>query len=144
MRALSGAKDPEHVADSIIHHPSVRFGLRPKLGSQKAVSVANLVHNGGLRPSCMLSALPHECMQVRTMLLFQKAVSEGGRSMVYECAKLVDKMTDCERAGDHKGAKEVRSDASDGIWPLMASHGLSWPHMASHGFTWPLMASHGL
>jgi hypothetical protein len=49
-------------------------------------------------------------MQVRTMLLFQKAVSEGGRSMVYECAKLVDKMTDCERAGDHKGAKEVLSD----------------------------------
>jgi hypothetical protein len=87
MRALSGAKDPEHVADSIIHHPSVRFGLRPKLGSQKAVS-------------------------------------EGGRSMVYECAKLVDKMTDCERAGDHKGAKEVRSDASDGLWPLMASDGL--------------------
>ena len=81
-------------------------------------------HNGGLRPSCMLSALPHECMQVRTMLLFQKAVSEGGRSMVYECAKLVDKMTDCERAGDHKGAKEVRSDASDGLWPLMASDGL--------------------
>ena len=43
MRALSGAKDPEHVADSIIHHPSVRFGLRPKRGSQKAVSVPNLV-----------------------------------------------------------------------------------------------------
>ena len=56
MRALSGAKDPEHVADSIIHHPSVRTmlrfpsqtwfpkgGLRPKLGSQKAVSVPNLV-----------------------------------------------------------------------------------------------------
>ena len=81
----------------------------------------------------MLSALPHECMQVRTMLLFQKAVSEGGRSMVYECAKLVDKMTDCERAGDHKGAKEVRSDASDGLWPRMASNGLEWPRMASNG-----------
>jgi hypothetical protein len=52
MRALSGAKDPEHVADSIIHHPSVRKmlrspsqawfpkgGLRPKLGSITAVSV---------------------------------------------------------------------------------------------------------
>jgi len=61
MRALSGAKDPEHVADSIIHHPSVRFGLRPKLGSQKAVSVPILVPKrrspsqtwfpkGGLRP----------------------------------------------------------------------------------------------
>ena len=95
--------------------------LRPKRGSQKAVSVPNVVPKrrspsqtwfpkGCLRPSCMLSALPHECMQVRTMLLFQKAVSEGGRSMVYECAKLVDKMTDCERAGDHKGAKEVLSD----------------------------------
>ena len=65
MRALSGAKDPEHVADSIIHHPSVRTmlrfpsqfpkrrspsqtwfpkgGLRPKLGSITAVSVPNLV-----------------------------------------------------------------------------------------------------
>ena len=42
---------------------------------------------------------------VRTMLLFQKAVSEGGRSMVYECAQIADKMQDCETVGDEKGAK---------------------------------------
>jgi len=66
MRALSGAKDVEFVADAIIHHPSVR-----------------------------------------TMLLFQKAVSEGGRSMVYECAKYADKMQDCELEGDEAGAKVI-------------------------------------
>jgi len=66
MRALSGAKEPDSVADPIIHHPSVR-----------------------------------------TMLLFQKAVSEGGRSMVYECAKIADRMMDCELEGDDKGAKVI-------------------------------------
>ena len=44
---------------------------------------------------------------VRTMLLTQKAVAEGGRSMVYECAKLVDKMDICEAAGDTRGAKAI-------------------------------------
>uniref|UniRef100_A0A7S2CNK4 Acyl-CoA dehydrogenase n=2 Tax=Octactis speculum TaxID=3111310 RepID=A0A7S2CNK4_9STRA len=41
---------------------------------------------------------------VRSMLLTQKAVAEGGRSMVYECAKIADNMIDLERAGDAKGA----------------------------------------
>ena len=45
MRALSGKKEPEEVADAIIWQPAVR-----------------------------------------QMLLTQKAVAEGGRSMVYECA----------------------------------------------------------
>ena len=45
MRALSGKKEPEEVADAIIWQPAVR-----------------------------------------QMLLTQKAVTEGGRSMVYECA----------------------------------------------------------
>jgi len=66
MRALSGTKQPERVADAIIHHPSVR-----------------------------------------TMLLTQKAVAEGGRSMVYECALLSDQMDACEAAGDLKGAKVI-------------------------------------
>lgn len=65
MRALSGAKDPDAVADAIIHHPSVR-----------------------------------------NMLLLQKAVAEGGRSMLYECAKVLDLMADCEDSGDAAGAKE--------------------------------------
>ena len=53
MRALSGVKEPDLIADPIIHHPAVR-----------------------------------------TMLLTMKAYSEGGRSMVYECAKLADQMLD--------------------------------------------------
>ena len=65
MRSLSGVKEPDRVADAIIHQPSVR-----------------------------------------TMLLTQKAIVEGGRSMVYECAKVADHMEDCEAAGDAKGAKE--------------------------------------
>ena len=65
MRALSGTKEPDEVADGIIHHPSVR-----------------------------------------NMLLTQKAIAEGGRSMLYECAKYADLMADCEDGGDAKGAKE--------------------------------------
>ena len=42
---------------------------------------------------------------VRAMLLTQKAVAEGGRSMVLECAKIADRMQACERAGDAAGAK---------------------------------------
>jgi alkylation response protein AidB-like acyl-CoA dehydrogenase len=41
---------------------------------------------------------------VASMLLIQKAVAEGGRSMVYECAQIADRMVDCEAAGDAKGA----------------------------------------
>jgi len=63
MRSLSGTKDPDQVADAIIHHPSIR-----------------------------------------TMLLTQKAIAEGGRSMVYECAKIADLMLDCQLSGDEAGA----------------------------------------
>ena len=38
------------------------------------------------------------------MLLTQKAVAEGGRSMVLECAKIADRMQVCEHAGDEAGA----------------------------------------
>jgi hypothetical protein len=66
MRALSGTKMPDAVADPIIWQPSVR-----------------------------------------TMLLTQKAVSEGGRSMLYECAKLGDQMQVCKDAGDEAGAHAI-------------------------------------
>ena len=93
MRALSGKKEPEEVADAIIWQPAVR-----------------------------------------QMLLTQKAVAEGGRSMVYECALrnpaqtlrnpacrapltrastpprcalLADKMNDAKAAGDEKGEKVI-------------------------------------
>ena len=59
MRALSGKKDPDKVADAIIHHADVR-----------------------------------------RMLLTQKAIAEGGRSMIYHAAQLADKMTDALITGD--------------------------------------------
>ena len=59
MRALSGKKDPDQVADAIIHHADVR-----------------------------------------RMLLTQKAIAEGGRSMIYHAAQLADKMTDALAQGD--------------------------------------------
>eukprot|EP00965_Chrysotila_dentata_P253642 6211349-Pleurochrysis_carterae.AAC.5 len=37
--------------------------------------------------------------QVRLLLLFQKAVAEGGRSMVYECAQVADQMKERAAAG---------------------------------------------
>ena len=44
---------------------------------------------------------------VRKMLLTMKAVSEGGRSMVYECAKLADHLQKAELAGDEKEASRI-------------------------------------
>lgn len=37
---------------------------------------------------------------VRDLLLFQKAIAEGGRSMIYECAKVADLMHEANAAGD--------------------------------------------
>ena len=61
MRVLSGTKEPEHAADAIIHHSSVR-----------------------------------------SMLLTQKAIAEGGRSMLYECSQIADHMVKAELEGDEK------------------------------------------
>merc|ERR550514_2657955 len=36
-----------------------------------------------------------------------KALSEGARAMIYECAKLQDKMTEAELAGDTAAARAV-------------------------------------
>ncbi len=52
MRSISGKKDPEKVADAIVHHADVR-----------------------------------------RMLLTQRAIAEGGRAMLYQAAKLADRMT---------------------------------------------------
>ena len=65
MRALSGKKDPEQVADKIIHHADVR-----------------------------------------RMLLTQKAIAEGGRSMIYYAAQLADKMNDALLRGDTAAFEE--------------------------------------
>ena len=42
---------------------------------------------------------------VRTLLLLQKAIAEGGRAMLYECAQMADHMTVCAAAGDEAGEK---------------------------------------
>jgi alkylation response protein AidB-like acyl-CoA dehydrogenase len=52
FRALSGTKDPAHVADPIIVHGDIRKNL-----------------------------------------MIQRAVAEGGRSMIYDCARMADEVT---------------------------------------------------
>jgi len=44
---------------------------------------------------------------VRKMLLTQKAVTEGGRSMIYECAILQDQMSEARLQGDSKKEKAI-------------------------------------
>ncbi|KNC80678.1 acyl-CoA dehydrogenase [Sphaeroforma arctica JP610] len=44
---------------------------------------------------------------VRKNLLFQKAISEGARSMITECCLLWDNMADAEAAGDTKAARKI-------------------------------------
>jgi len=61
--------------------------------------------SGTKEPDAAADAIIHQ-PSVRTMLLTQKAVAEGGRSMVYECAKVADHMQDAEAAGDERAARE--------------------------------------
>mmetsp|Transcript_4903 Transcript_4903/g.12542 ORF Transcript_4903/g.12542 Transcript_4903/m.12542 type:complete len:640 (+) Transcript_4903:55-1974(+) len=44
---------------------------------------------------------------VRSMLLTQKCIAEGGRSMIYDCAFLGDEMAEAEANGDHAKAKAI-------------------------------------
>lgn len=44
---------------------------------------------------------------VRRMLLTQKAIAEGGRSMIYECALLADKLIEAEMSGDDAARRAV-------------------------------------
>jgi len=78
---------------------------------------------------------------VRLLLLFQKAVAEGGRSMVYECAQVADQMKERAAAGDAAGAKalderlafmtpilkgfltEAGKEAADGAIQVYGGHG---------------------
>ena len=82
--------------------------------------------SGVVEPDKVADAIIHQ-PSVRTMLLTQKAILEGGRSMLYECAKVADHMTDCEAANDHVGAKAydeklafltVRASHLSGLTPL--------------------------
>jgi len=69
MRSLSGAKNPDKVADLIIHHPGVRQHI-----------------------------------------LFCKAVAEAGRCMLYDMAKITDKIELAEAKGDKKLAKKLDNE----------------------------------
>ena len=60
--------------------------------------------SGTVEPDSIADPIIHHA-SVRSMLLFQKCVAEGGRSMLYECAQIADKMQACEASGDLKGAK---------------------------------------
>lgn len=44
---------------------------------------------------------------VRRMLLTMKAFSEGGRSMIYECALLQDQLTEAEQNGNKAAVKSI-------------------------------------
>ena len=44
---------------------------------------------------------------VRKLLLLQKAIAEGGRSMIYECAMIADHMVEAEENGDKKKAADA-------------------------------------
>jgi alkylation response protein AidB-like acyl-CoA dehydrogenase len=77
MRALSGKKEPEKVADALHHHGDVR-----------------------------------------RMLLTMKAVSEGGRAMIYHAAKLADHMTVAIEAGDEAG-REMWDDRLGFYTPIL-------------------------
>jgi alkylation response protein AidB-like acyl-CoA dehydrogenase len=44
---------------------------------------------------------------VRQLLLFQKSIAEGGRSMVFDCAKRADVMEEAEANGDKDLAKKI-------------------------------------
>lgn len=77
MRALSGKKEPDKVADAIHHHGDVR-----------------------------------------RMLLTMKAVSEGGRAMLYHAAKLADHMTCAAEAGNDK-EREMWDDRLGFYTPIL-------------------------
>jgi alkylation response protein AidB-like acyl-CoA dehydrogenase len=55
---------------------------------------------------------------VRKLLMFQKAIAEGGRSMVYECCMVADAMREAEVAGDHKKA-EACDDRLGFLTPIL-------------------------
>jgi len=44
---------------------------------------------------------------VRSMLLTQKCIAEGGRALIYDCAFLGDEMAEAEANGDHEKAKQI-------------------------------------
>ena len=90
--AIQGLAAAEASFQNALPYAQDRLAMRALSGAQNPDGPADpiIVHPG-----------------VRKLLLFQKAISEGGRSMVYECAKLNDDMADAEARGDDAGASAV-------------------------------------
>lgn len=88
--ALQGVAGAENAYQEALWYAKDRLAMRSLTGVKEPTKPADpiIVHPA-----------------VRMMLLTQKAISEGGRSMLYECAKIGDLMYECERAGDKAGFK---------------------------------------
>jgi alkylation response protein AidB-like acyl-CoA dehydrogenase len=101
--AVQGVAGAENSFQNSLWYAQDRLAMRSLTGKKNPDGPADpiIVHPG-----------------VRTMLLTQKAIAEGGRSMVYECAKLNDLMYDAEQAGDAAGAK-VHDERMGFLTPIL-------------------------
>lgn len=100
MRALSGKKDADHIADALIWHADVR-----------------------------------------RMLLTQKAVAEGGRSMIYHAAKLADNMVNGVLEGNK--AKYEEFDDKLGFYTPILKGFLTEMGLASANIGMQVFGGHG-
>lgn len=73
--------------------------------------------SGKKEPERVGDAIIHHA-DVRRLLLTQKAIAEGGRSMIYHAAKLADKMTDALVSGD-QAAYEAYDDKLGFYTPIL-------------------------
>ena len=83
------------------------MSLRPSLPSSAQLTRRNAQHarlSGTKDASHSADAIIHH-PSVRSMP-HPKAIAEGGRSMLYECAQIADQMLERERAGGLAGAKK--------------------------------------
>jgi alkylation response protein AidB-like acyl-CoA dehydrogenase len=90
--AVQGQAGAENSFQNSLWYAKDRGSMRSLTGTKEPDMVADpiIVHPG-----------------VRSMLLTQKAIAEGGRAMVYECAKLADQMYDAEQGDDKEEWKRV-------------------------------------
>jgi alkylation response protein AidB-like acyl-CoA dehydrogenase len=110
--AIQGATSAELAYQGSVWYAKERLAMRSLTGKKNPTGPADpiIVHP-----------------DVRKNLLTQKAIVEGGSSIIYECAKLADQLADCEMAGDAKGAAAA-DDAMGFMTPILkgflTEHGL--------------------
>lgn len=66
---------------------------------------------------------------IRRMLLTQKCIAEGGRSMIYECALLNDESMEAEAVGDTATVKAI-DDRMGFLTPILKVRSLRPPSYA--------------